>query len=155
MVYTFSPVTTLGKKGATISTNLVEQNFLTPTSFNSLQLPLKNFLGYDLHGWFFPGLNFLWGKSSHLVRVHRRGHTFLKQETEHQNFSKFYVSNQSGGTNLFLIKIILQQSESLVDFTCSKTNNSSDTKNRNTSYVSHNTEAKGSKWALLFHRGLL
>lgn len=32
-------------------------------------------------------------------------------------------------------------------------NNSSNTENTNISYVSHNTEAKASKWAFLFHCG--
>lgn len=123
-------------------------------SYNSLEPPFRNVPGYDLHGWFLPELIFLWGKSCHLVGVHRRGH-IKKKETKHQNLSKFYVSSHSSRTNLLNQNYL---TVSLLGFTCLSErfeNNSSDTKNRNTSYVSHNTEAKISEWAFLFHCGLL
>lgn len=81
---------------------------LTPPSLNSLQHLLERFLSYNLHRWLSPERRLLRGKSSSGWSSSERIHVIcFKQETEHQNLSKFYVSHRNSRTNLFLIKIIL------------------------------------------------
>lgn len=68
----------LKKAGAhTPVTHCSTQSFPTVPALFSLKLPFKNFVGYDLYGGLFPELNFLWGKSSHLLGVHRTGWFFF------------------------------------------------------------------------------
>lgn len=70
------------------------QGFLTLLPpLNSLWLLLKNFLGYDLYGWLFPELNFLWGKS-HLLGVHKKRVMVLFCFLNRKWTTKFYVSAQ-------------------------------------------------------------
>lgn len=96
----------------------MNRTFSFLTSFNSLQLLMKNFLGYDLHRWFFPELNSLWGKSSHLAGIHRRPHFFffLNRKQNIKTFQSFMhlitAADKSFNWNCTL------QLESLVRFTC-------------------------------------